>query len=445
MTDRKGRMMAAMGLAVAMGAAAQAADTEQDARIKALEAKVAELESRQATDSKDLATTIESVLRDAERRSQLLANGADMSAGYDNGFFIKSGDNWELKPGALFQFRHVANFREDVGGDEDTIENGFEVRRMKLSLEGTAVTKRLTYSFVWNTYQDANASTNASAGSVFLEDAWGRYMFTDNCGIRAGQFKNLISHEWLVSDARNMAVERSMLDALLGGGVVGRTQGVTAVYGGYNPNNPINLEFGVTDGANQLNTSFVDRAWDFGTMARAEWKAKGDWKNYRDYTAKGNKTDLLVFGAGGDWSQSGDFDQMIGNVDVQWENPQGLGAYGSLLARQSDFADGTDATDWGALGQVNYLLSPSWEVFARYDFTKFENDQIASEDLFQEMTVGIVHYLGANGEALHRAKITVDLSYLPNGAPRAIAGAGILNANDGEEEWMLRAQFQLWI
>jgi hypothetical protein len=443
MFNRKGRMIAAVGAALVTGGLVQAADQASDSRIKALEAKVAELETRQATNSKDMATTIEAVLRDAERRSQLMAAG-DASAGWENGFFIKSGD-WELRPGAIFQFRQVTNFRQDVGGTDDTTENGFEVRRMKLSLEGTAVTKNLTYSIVWNTNRDTDSSTGGFAGSVFLEDAWARYMFSDNCGMRVGQGKNLFSHEWLISDARIVSVERSMLDSLLGGGVVGRTQGVTAIYGGYNANNPINLEVGLTDGANQFNTNFVDKAWDWGVAGRVEWKAMGDWRNYRDFTAKGNTTDLLVLGAGGDWSQSGDFNQFVGNVDAQWENAQGLGAYGAVLARNLDASSGDDTTDWGALIQANYLLAPAWEVFARYDFTKYDSAQIANEDLFQEISVGVVYYLGQDGSALHRAKVTVDLSYLPSGAPKAITGAGILDSNDANEEWMLRAQFQLWI
>ena len=67
-----------------------------------------------------------------------------MSAGYDNGFFIRSGNNFVMRPGAQLQFRYAANNREDVGGDDSEIEGGFEVRRMNLAIEGTIISRELT-------------------------------------------------------------------------------------------------------------------------------------------------------------------------------------------------------------------------------------------------------------------------------------------------------------
>ncbi|MGE5608312.1 MAG: hypothetical protein ACM359_03580, partial [Bacillota bacterium] len=157
MTNPKSRMFAAVAGTLALGAAAAwaAEPTQTDAKIQELEAKVAALESKQAANSKDLAATVDSVLRDAERRSQLLANGGDMGAGYDNGFYIRAGDAWVLRPGALFQFRYVADFRDDAttssGGEKDDTEDGFEVARMRLILEGTAFSPDLTYKFQWET------------------------------------------------------------------------------------------------------------------------------------------------------------------------------------------------------------------------------------------------------------------------------------------------------
>ena len=42
----------------------------------------------------------------------------------------------------------------------------------------------------------------------------------------------------------------------------------------------------------------------------------------------------------------------------------------------------------------------------------------------------------------HNAKMTVDVSYLPNGTPFANTGADILQSND-QSEFVLRTQFQL--
>jgi len=253
-----------------------------------------------------------------------------------------------------------------------------------------------------------------------------------------------------VSDKRLVAVERSLLDATLGGGYEERVQGVTGIYGGYRPNNPLYAELGITDGLNSLNTDYTKHTFDFGVAGRAEYKFMGEWKDYRDMTAKGTSKDLLVVGAGGDWSQSGDGDSFVGTVDGAWESGTGLSVYGAVIVRQLDAAltgAANDQTDWGALIQVSYLFNPAWEVFGRYDLVKFDTDRVfadgSTEDTFHEITVGVCHYFGDNGSAGHRLKITTDLNFLPNGAPGAFKGLGYLGDSNGDNEIVWRTQFQL--
>lgn len=442
MTNPKSRIIAAVAGALSMGAAAAWAEapSQQDLKIRELEAKVAALEAKQAANSKDMAATIDSVLRDAEKRSQLLAASGDMSAGYDNGFFIRAGDAWVLRPTAQFDFRYVANWREDVTATGDNEwEDGFEVRRMKLALEGVAFSKDLTYKFQWASDRDG--------GGTVLEDAWARYMFADEFGIRAGQFKDPVYHEELTSSKYQLAVDRSLMNELISGGVTDYTQGVTLVYGGYNKNNPINAEIGLTDGAGEKNTNFVDNNFNFGVVGRVEWKAMGDWSAYRDFSAMNNKNDLLVVGLGGDWSQSGADNVFHAALDAQWETTGGLGVFGALVMQHADPEDGDESTNWGGLIQAGYMLNPSWELFARYDATFFDEDlfETDDEDDFHEITLGVNYFLGTNGSAGHRAKVTLDVTYLPEGAPGSISGIGILDANAGEDEWIIRTQFQLLI
>lgn len=466
MTNPKSRMFAAVVGALSLGAAAAWAvePTQTDAKIQELQAKVAALEAKQAANTKDLAATVDAVLRDAERRSQLLANGGEMGAGYENGFYIRKGNDWVLRPSVLFQFWNVTDFRQEVvgsGGEEDDrLDNGFEVHRLKFALEGTAM-KDITYCFIWQ--------TSSSDSTLSLLDAWAKYMFADDWGLQIGQFKDPVNKEFLTGDQYLMAAERSLMNQLLGGGFVGYTQGVGLVYGGQNPKNPWNAIVAFTDGIGQGNTSFTEKTglfntpmdgnyplpgeFDFGVAGRVEYLAFGDWKDYRDFSAQGNKQDLLVLGMGGDWSQSGDGDSFVGALDAQWENASGLGIYGAGLVRylntdMSSAAD--DSTDWGLLAQVSYTLDPQWEVFGRYDIT-FMDDEAAliggTEDNYQEITVGLNYYLKAAAD--HRAKFTVDLTWLPTGAPNSnyfdATAIGAQDENDGSNEFMLRAQFQLLI
>jgi hypothetical protein len=446
MTNPRCRTLAAVAGVLSLSAAAYAADAAQiepteSAKIRELEAKVAALEAKQAN-SQDAAVTIDSVLRDAERRSQLLANGAGAEAGYDNGFFIRTGD-FTLQPGVFFQFRNVLNYRQDTAGaKDDEFDMGFEVRRMRLELNGTAFNPNFEYSFVWE--------ANREGGGVTLLDAWVKYQFNNQWGIRAGQFKEPLTHEKLVSSKRQLAADRSMVDSTLGGDLFNRVQGITAVYG--DKNAPFRAEFGVTDGGPaSMNTNFTKHTFDWGLAGRAEYKTMGDWADYRDFTAKNAKADLLVFGAGADWSQAGNANLFIATADAQWENRGGLGVYGAIVFahRDEEFTGTDDSTDLGFVVQAGYLLNPSWEVFGRLDVLLFDEDIILSagntEDTFIGITGGVNYYLGPNGSYMHRAKITLDLTLLPSGAPQSLSGAGILDANDGELEVVFRSQFQLAI
>ena len=441
MTNPKSRIFAAVVGALSMSATAAWADNAtqaQDSKIQELEAKVAALESKQAQNQKDVAATIDAVLRDAERRSQLLATTGDNAAGYDNGFYIRQGDAFQLRPGAQFQFRNVTDYRQDTAGPkDDEFENGFEIRRMKLELVGTAFTRDLEYAFVW--------ATSRTTGGLVLEDAFVKYMFADDWGFRAGQYKDPgMGHEEATSSKRQLAAERSLANEILNGGVLDRVQGMSLIYGGHAKNNPLNVEVSLHDGLNTDNTNYTKAGAggaDFGAAARVEGLLNGDWRDYRDFTAKGTKSDLLVLGAGVDWTQFGNSDVYHAALDAQWENTGGLGLFAAVYIQHSEPGDGLDdATNWGAVLQAGYLLNPAWEVFGRYAFIDIDN-----ADELHEITLGVNYYLGKDGSAMHRAKITIDVNILPDGAGGGDTGLGYLGDNGDELEVAIRGQFQLLI
>jgi len=49
------------------------------------------------------------------------------------------------------------------------------------------------------------------------------------------------------------------------------------------------------------------------------------------------------------------------------------------------------------------------------------------------------YYLGEHGNAVHKAKLTLDVSYLPNGAPSDQTGIGVLAGTDAQ--LVIRGQF----
>jgi len=419
-------------------------------QIDALRAQVETLQNQQQKlqqqqlNTRDVDETVERVLQDANNRSKLFAaNGAGLTAGYDKGFFIKSEDgNFLLKPGIQFQFRYVANYREDDdpdGGGDSDLESGFEVRRVRFRFDGNAFSPKFTYSFVWD--------TNRNGGTVTLLDAWGQYQFADAWALRFGQFKEMVYHEKDVSAFAQLAVDRSLVDQLIGGNLTDRVQGVSLIYG--NKDRALRAQITLSDGANSKNTNFENSTTNCGGAARIEYKFFGDWSDYSTFTAKGARKDLLVIGAGSDYTDFPNGDRILATADAQYKNTKGLSLYGAVLTDNTDPRnvdpddDPGNTFDWGALGQVGYMLNSRWEVFVRYDFTVPEDDISPTGDTIQEYTIGVNRYLGADGQYGQRAKLTLDVVYLPEGCPSDQDGLGILES-DGDQ-FVLRAQFQLML
>lgn len=432
---RKGHLPLAAAVIGTIGAvsasAAEPTYEELKQQLSELQQRINAIESRQHEQitAAQVDATVQQVLEDAHRRSQLLAAEDEITAGYDRGFFIRSADgSFLLKPALQVQFRNITNVTTD---DDTDVENGFEVRRLRFRFDGNALSKDLTYSFVWD--------TSRNGGAVSLLDAWVQYRFAPEWAVRLGQFKESVFHERDVGGFSQLAVDRSFVDTYLAGNETDRVQGLSLIYGG-TKENPIRAEVAFHDGANTKNTNFQDSDnAHFGFGGRVDYKLAGDWSAYRDFTAKNNKADLLVVGAGADWTQ-GDTDVIRSAVDVQWETTTGLGIFAALNVRHTGSDDGDDdATDWGGLVQAGYLIDARWEPFARWAFVRFDDSN--GDDTFNEFTVGVNYYLGPDGSYLHRAKFTVDVVYLPDGLPNNQTGLGYLASDD--DQFVLRGQFQL--
>jgi len=423
-------------LGLGAGAIAQAADPTADQlmqQIQELQTKVQQLEAKQQTQStvsaQQVDATVEHVLQDAEKRSQLLQMEG-FTAGYSKGRFTiqDASGNWVLRPSIEFQFRGVGNIRDGGGDQNNDKQKGFEVSRLAFGFDGVACTPNLTYLFQWNTDTDG--------GSVGLEQAYVRYAFNDTMAIRAGQFRNPVFHEQEMGKTTQLAVDRSLANVLITGTTEARTQ---AVEFQFDPSSQLAIMVGAEDGFNSQNSDFTDPSsggsYDWGAYARVNFFAMGTKDAYKDFSAVGDKGQLLVIGAGGDISQTGSFNDYLHTVDVQYETG-GLSVYAAYLGDYID-SGGDDTYNWGFLLQAGYMVSPSWEVFGRWDYTKFDSDSSVSSDELCELTVGVNYYMCAN----HNVKLSFDVTWLPNGSPTDIRELGILAADDSE--YIFRGQFQL--
>lgn len=427
---------------VAVPTIASAQQTDVTAEINSLKARLADLEARQrqSDGAAKQQQAVGAVQTDAAQRNQF-PQSDKLVTGWDKGFKIGSQDGlYLIQPYVEFQFRNVTNYAHslDLGGvdddADDNFQNGFEVRRAKFGVKGNAFSKDLKYNF--------RMSVDRASGEAFLDYAYGEYQFADDWGVRFGQIKLNWTREETVSDTRQLAAERSLLNQILGGGNTMYVQGVSLLYG--SETNPFRGELQFTDGDNTSNTTFTDQAGtdiyqNFGVAVRGEYKVFGDWDAYSDFTALKTKNDLFVVGGGVDWAQGGDGDVYRFAVDAQYENPTGLGLYGAAIYTIADGDTGEASLDnsVGGIAQAGYLLpnTENWEAFGRYSIISLD-EEVDGEDLFHEVTVGVNKYFVG-----HNAKFTLDLGWLPNGTPGSGGGQGYLSTT--QEQVNVRAQIQI--
>ncbi|MGF1632964.1 MAG: porin [Phycisphaerae bacterium] len=423
-----GAVAASVSVAAGTEAAALQSPAERQ-RIAALTQRVAELEHRQATQqlAAGVAGVLEAqVLQDAADRSRLIAVGG-FTAGYDGKFALQSEDgSFRIEPGFHFQFRSIANFRDDVDGDDWNATHGFELRRAKPDIGGNVFTEDFTYYFLFD--------VSRNDGSTKIEQAWVQYAFENDWAVRLGQFATPVFKEQLHSAKRQLAVERSFLNTVVTGAGQAVSQGVEAIYKG----EQLGLAFAFHDGFNSLNTAALVDEPDFGVSARAEYFFAGDRKQYATFTADGNEQDLLVAGVAGDFTQSGSEDVYRYTADLQWENTAGTGAFAAFYARTTE-DDDTSTTDYGLLLQANQMVADDIEVFAQYGLILLDEEAVVlgqAEDTYNLLVIGVNHYYKG-----HAAKVTIDAVYLPDGSPQNDTTGGILASPD--TQFIIRGQFQL--
>jgi hypothetical protein len=445
----------AAGLIVAAGTvgawgADNATPTTEPADVAALRAEVKELRS-EVQDMKerhpdasvyrpDIDEAKAATLEDAQLHSEM-GDFSPARIGWtpDRGLDIRTDDGkFGVAPFFLFQTRYAANYHQATGADGGTsTQDGFEIRRMQLGVDGFAFDPNLTFRIFWQ-------SSDLTDGDLALLMAWVQYRINGGPWvIGGGQFKDPFYHEQLVGDSLQLAVDRTFVDDTLAGGEA-FSKGVTLRY---DSGQPLRGEAAFTSGFNNNNTNYEDfptNEKSFGFAGRAEYKFMGDWKDYEHFTSLGDKHDLLVAGAGIDWSEAGHTDFIRHVIDAQY-NRGPWAFFGAYLGRYTNGVTGGSgggAYDPALVLQASYLLSQHWEPFLRYDYSHIDGSEFKTPTVSttHEITAGVVYYFYGQ-----RAKVTFDLSYLPNGSSEVDAGNDLNTADAGHNAFLARGQFQLWL
>ena len=453
-TSRRVASLSAATAAVVGGSvtAAFAADEptadELMQQISKLQAQVEQMQANEAgaaaTGAKESeADALTRVLDDAERRSSRPVFAQDdpdpFTAGHNGKFLLQSGEAdplFTLNPNFQFQFRYVENLNSENGDAFEESTDGFEVRRMKFGFKGNAFSPDLTYDF--------RLAADRNGGDVAIDNAYIDYtpeegLFgRDGLGLRAGQYKDLTFREETTSSSKQIAVDRSLVNELIGGGETDFVQGIGLLWKG----EKMDASLAFTDGVNSDNTGFNNGNL-FGVAGRVDAVVMGDsGKPLGDFTALGTEENTAGVGAGFHYTGDGDERAIHFGIDGQYETDTGLGVAAGLYGRWIE-AGPIDGTDIGAMAQVSQLIGDDgWEVFGRYDFVVFD-EEIAlgtdSEDFFHELTAGVNKYWEG-----HNVKMTIDVVFLPTGSPDSVTGIGVV-ASEGEfdSQVAIRGQFQL--
>ena len=486
--SNRSRFMKAAALAIALCTpafaaepATQADDTAQEikalrARLDQLEAqqKEADLKHQEAERKIEESATVDSVMKEAQSRDKLLTVEG-FTAGYaDNRFVIQSDDGkYVLRPWLHFQGRYIVNDREHLKTDAgDDVEQGFEMRRVRFGLDGNMFSPDFTYFFNWATVRasgSANVTNSAGAkigtvsnnlgGTPLLEEAWVKYKLPgSDFYVKGGQIKDPLLHDQIVSSRYQQSTERSLTADIFANGDA-FTEGATVIW---DPKSFIRTEGGITHGLRSANTNFLDfpntNAFNYGVAGRAEYKVMGQWKDYAQVGAVGVKEPLLVLGGGIDYSERGHAGQTVAVADAQYADQHGFNAYGALVDRYTthNFGIYTQSATGASIGtpsaavanhatneyaivlQGGYNIDQHWEPFGRYEYMHLEGTPAGSHNYVQALFAGVNYYFVG-----HRAKLTGQAVYLPNGIPIDDTPNDVLANGGGHGEFVFVAQFQL--
>jgi hypothetical protein len=373
----------------------------------------------------DVERDADALARDAESRTSLLAGDVLQPAESSIVF------------GGIFQFRYVANVRDNEGAEE-SFTHGFSVARTQLW--GDAQLNE-TWSFHFQ------AEFGADGGVFALQDAWADWELDDSWTLRSGQFKTPFSRERLHSDHRQLAVDRSVENSAFN---LNRTQGIQAIY----DSESWRAWFCFNTGASSINNDFNGASnADFAFTGRGEYRFAGDWDQLKDFSgwmgqeAAGSVGAAVHYQSGGSTGVGSvgstvDTDIIAVTADVAYEGA-GWSIFGALNWQNTDAAAATDSTDdFGALVQGGVFVSSNTELFGRYDAVLPDSDRV-NDDVFNTITFGVNHYFIPES---HASKLTVDLQWFlgspaDNDLVNANTSVGLLNSSN-DSQFALRCQYQ---
>lgn len=424
-----------------------------------------------------------------EEASRLRAAQPEMhDGGQTPPWYVERSDNSSLSLSVLSQMRYTYNHRERgfvTGDDNNTV--GFSLPRTRIALDGNIVSSQFNYrvSFDFGDAELSRGNNNAafsqpSTGSAVLLDAYAQYNFAgkrEGYYLKFGQYQSIVLTEEAIDSQYQLAIDRSMISEIFGPGY---TQGVALG----RVLNDYAWEIALNDGGRNFliseaeNTAFNDQnEADLGVSGRIDWKLKGDWSQFADFTSWRGSNEAYKIGAGFQYQFTGQSNptdltialfpdpvdssqQAMWTLDFQYEN-DGWSFFAAYVGQYVQFQFPTGAFRPDLSFQNNaVLLQASWFAAENVEwYARFETFWIDKEyrnafgqpdgDIFRLLTAGVTRYLLPES---HAAKLSMDVSYSFDPTTVLSIGSTSVNLPDPavtgflgltEEEIVIRAQLQL--
>ncbi len=360
--------------------------------------------------------------------------------------FTSQDDKYQLSVGSQMQLRYTMLDKDRSGGDSSK----FELRRIKLSLNGYAFTKDLTYKITYN------------LGGNALEETFLNYRLIDEAQFRIGQDKVQFGRQWITSSGANQFVDVSAATTAFvpgydtGININGKVAGGLVYYsvGGYNGS-------GQNTFRDARDNAFAARIAvnPLGDMAYSEADLDCSKKPlvsvgssfYRntlngtsDTESKGVgfiKSTAGWFGLGRGLSTAGnlvattepiDFNTAEVDAAFKW---LGFSAQAEYFWAQADGQTSKNiARAQGYYVQAGYFVIPSkLEIAARYSYLDPNRD--VSNDHLAETTGAISWYINK-----HNLKIQADYSNIHKQGRIASTGAGVGASPTDDQQARLQVQ-----
>jgi hypothetical protein len=365
--------------------------------------------------------------------------------GYDDGFFVRSGDgNFLFKLNGAIQANYVGNWRDPAPAGQDDFEGGFTFHRLALVPNGTLFTPALNYFAVI-------LPTN-SGGNDHIEECKMYYEFSNGSLVQFGRFRDpSFMRELDVAATGQLGMERSYVHSIFSTGIL---EGVALNQQTESLRGFFIVHDGRGSGGPGTGVDFTTDRTDIALSTSLDWKLFGEWAQYGDFASWPDEPWAMFLGAGYLWEEGETGDDVPANnlnnlqawtADATLEG-HGLNAFIEGVGRHSR-NPGQPVDQFGLIAQAGYQVIPdAWEPFARYEYIDFGglsnvgSDATAVGDSSVNLvSVGVNRYFHRNG-----AKIVFEVMHALDPIPVGDSFIGLLpDAPGADGQTVFRTQVQL--